>query len=418
MWALRNRKTRVISTMFSIFRQIKLDQALPTFMITCIILVSLRPIHAKEIHVGDEASLKMALIAAKPGDEIRIKPGRYKGGISIKGLAGSALKPINIMASDSTQRPVFEGGESALYLSQVSYLKIDGLEITKSTANGLNIDHGGDISKPSHHIEIKNLKISEIGGRGNHDGIKLSGVDHFQVTNSLIQNWGGGGSGIDMVGCHDGLIYETLFRGRGDDQSNGVQAKGGSSEIAIQACRFEYAGSRAVNLGGSTGLAYFSPKDATYEAKNLKVMDCVILGSHAAVAFVGVDGAILMQNTLINPGKYVFRILQEQQGPRFVPCRLGVIEKNLVVYNGNQVSQSTNIGPGTDSTSFELKANCWSEMGGVLRPLPHGIPEKDGVYQISPTFLDMKQGDFRQTTGSKSRQYGSQSDWASRPHPL
>ena len=65
MWALRNRKTRVISTMFSIFRQIKLDQALPTFMITCIILVSLRPIHAKEIHVGDEASLKMALIAAK-----------------------------------------------------------------------------------------------------------------------------------------------------------------------------------------------------------------------------------------------------------------------------------------------------------------------------------------------------------------
>jgi len=196
-----------------------------------------------------------------------------------------------------------------------------------------------------------------------------------------------------------------------------VQAKGGSSEIAIQACRFEYAGSRAVNLGGSTGLAYFSPKDASYEARNLKVIDCVVLGSHAPIAFVGVDGAILRQNTFINPGKYLFRILQEQQDLRFVRCRLGVIEKNLVLYNGNQVSQSTNIGPGTDSASFELKANCWSEMGGVLRPLTHGIPEKNGIYNIKPTFLDIKQDDYRQAPDSESRQYGSQSDWASKPHP-
>ncbi len=382
-----------------------------------IILVSLRPIHAKEILVGDDASLKIALIGANPGDEIRIKPGRYKGGTYFKGLAGSALKPIVISASDPTQRPVFVGGESALHLSQVSYLKIDGLEITKSTANGLNIDHGGDISNPSHHIILKNLTISEIGDRGNHDGIKLSGVDHFQVRNCQIQNWGGSGSAIDMVGCHDGLVYETLFRGRGDDQSNGVQVKSGSSEIAIQACRFEYAGSRAVNLGGSTGLTYFSPKDASYEARNLKVIDCLVLGSHAPIAFVGVDGAILRQNTFINPGKYLFRILQEQQDLRFVRCRLGVIEKNLVLYNGNQVSQSTNIGPGTDSASFELKANCWSEMSGVLRPLTHGIPEKNGIYNIKPTFLDIKLDDYRQAPDSESRQYGSQSDWASKPHP-
>ena len=417
MWALRNYKTSVISTSFARYCLIKPNQALLIFIIMGIILVSLRPIHAKEILVGDDASLKIALIGANPGDEIRIKPGRYKGGTYFKGLAGSALKPIVISASDPTQRPVFVGGESALHLSQVSYLKIDGLEITKSTANGLNIDHGGDISNPSHHIILKNLTISEIGDRGNHDGIKLSGVDHFQVRNCQIQNWGGSGSAIDMVGCHDGLVYETLFRGRGDDQSNGVQVKGGSSEIAIQACRFEYAGSRAVNLGGSTGLTYFSPKDASYEARNLKVIDCLVLGSHAPIAFVGVDGAILRQNTFINPGKYLFRILQEQQDLRFVRCRLGVIEKNLVLYNGNQVSQSTNIGPGTDSASFELKANCWSEMSGVLRPLTHGIPEKNGIYNIKPTFLDIKLYDYRQAPDSESRQYGSQSDWASKPHP-
>ena len=51
-----------------------------------------------------------------------------------------------------------------------------------------------------------------------------------------------GGSGIDMVGCHDGRILNCDFRHRGDNGANGVQTKGGSSNVAIQRCRFENIG--------------------------------------------------------------------------------------------------------------------------------------------------------------------------------
>jgi hypothetical protein len=39
--------------------------------------------------------------------------------------------------------------------------------------------------------------------------------------------------------------------------------------IVIQRCRFENAGNRSVNIGGSTGLEFFRPKADGYEAKDI-----------------------------------------------------------------------------------------------------------------------------------------------------
>lgn len=81
------------------------------------------------------------------------------------------------------------------------------------------------------------------------------------------------------------------------------------------------AGGRGLNIGGSTGTAYFRPKSQGYEAKDITVKDCTFLGSMSPIAFVGVDGAHVHHNTFYWPTRWLFRILQENQDPQFTPCR-------------------------------------------------------------------------------------------------
>jgi hypothetical protein len=136
-----------------------------------------------------------------------------------------------------------------------------------------------------------------------------------------------------MVGCHRGLIEGCRFLGReGFSQATGPQTKGGSSEIVIRRCLFVDAGQRAVNLGGSTGMAYFRPPGARYEARDITVEGCVFVGSQAPIAFVGVDGATVRYNTIYRPSRWVMRILQETTEPGFPPCRNGRFEHNLIVF--------------------------------------------------------------------------------------
>ncbi|MHC4302161.1 MAG: right-handed parallel beta-helix repeat-containing protein [Planctomycetota bacterium] len=61
----------------------------------------------------------------------------------------------------------------------------------------------------------------------------MSGVDHFVVRRCHFEGWGG--SGIDMVGCHNGTVEDCTFTGRrGFSQSNGVQLKGGTEDVSAQ----------------------------------------------------------------------------------------------------------------------------------------------------------------------------------------
>ena len=90
------------------------------------------------------------------------------------------------------------------------------LEIHSSTANGINADDGGETANPlaSHHLVFRRLSIHDIGSGGNNDCLKLSGIYDFWVLDSTIARCGGGasGSGIDCVGCHEGLIARNRLR--------------------------------------------------------------------------------------------------------------------------------------------------------------------------------------------------------------
>ncbi|MGQ9821188.1 MAG: right-handed parallel beta-helix repeat-containing protein [Thermogutta sp.] len=337
--------------------------------------------------VGNRA-LRQALREARPGTVIRIASGNYQPEVWVENLHGTEEAPIVIEAEDIAQPPVFTGGSEAWHFSDVSHLVIRGLYCRGQTGNGVNIDDAGTFETPTHHVVIDGLIVEEVGPEGNRDGIKLSGVNDFVVRNCRIRGWGG--QAVDMVGCHRGRIEDCEFRGkRGFSQSTGPQAKGGCSEIVIRRCMLIDAGMRAVQLGGSTGLAFFRPQHALFEAKDITVEDCLFVGGDAAVSFVGLDGGNFRHNTIYRPRRWVARILQETREPGFVPSRNGLFEGNLIVFRRDELADFVNVGPYTAPETFRFSRNWWycEDLPVASRPvLP--TAEVAGVYGENPDLLN------------------------------
>jgi hypothetical protein len=351
--------------------------------------------------------LREALAQAEPGTTVYVAPGTYEGGVYLSNLQGTEDAPIVIAGADPQNPPVIEGGGNCLHLVNATHVELRDLVLRAATGNGLNIDDGGDYSSPAHHITLRRLRVEQIGPDGNRDGIKLSGVDDFRVLDCTIDRWGTGGSAIDMVGCHRGLIEDCTFRHEpGLNGGTGPQTKGGSSEIVIRGNLFEHAGSRAVNIGGSTGLQFFRPEPRGYEAKDITVEGNVFVGSLAAVAFVGCDGATVRFNTIYKPRKWALRILQETREEGFVPCRDGVFTDNIIVFGSDAWSEGgVNIGPGTAPETFTFARNVWYCVDDPDRGPRLPTEERDGLVGEDPLLADPESGDFslQQTSPAEGR---------------
>ncbi len=347
------------------------------------------------VNVADDATLKAALAKARPGTQVRIAAGRYRPGVWVENLSGTAESPIVIAGQDAEHPPLFEGGAVAWHLSGCSYVTLRDLDVRGQSGNGINIDNGGQPDKPSHGIAVERIRVSDIGPKGNHDPIKLSGLDDFVVRDCVVTGWAG--QAVDMVGCHRGLIEGCQFLEKsGFSPDSGPQCKGGTSQVVIRRCLFQNAGTRGVNIGGSTGLNYFRPPDAKYEAKDILVEGCTLVGSQAPLAFVGVDGAVAEYNTIYHPGKWVLRILQETNEPGFVPCRNGRFEHNLIVFRRAEVQVLANIGPGTRPETFTFANNLWfcEDRPAASKPtLPSA--EAGGVYGVDPRLSNLESNQFR-----------------------
>jgi hypothetical protein len=244
--------------------------------------------------------------------------------------------------------------------------------------------------------------VRDVRPRGNRDGIKLSGLRDFRIQHCRVERWGNNGSAIDMVGYTSGMVQDSTFVDAGGEMANGVQTKGASSDITIRRCRFENAGGRAVNVGGSTGADYFRPRDAKFEAKDITVEDCEFIGGGAAVAFVGVDGAVVRYNTIYRPTRWAIRILQENNDPRLVNSQGGKFVNNVVAFRADEIRSILNVGANTLPETFTFSDNVWHclDRPAETRRLVN-LPEaeKDARYLDSLNFKDPQRGDLRITDG-------------------
>ncbi len=367
----------------------------------CLALVQAKPLPNEVIK---------QLREAKPGQTIVIPPGEYRGGVSLQNIRGASRQPIVIRGQDPKNPPVFRGGSYGFHIAGAQHLVIQDIVIEDVSQNGLNIDDGGNPSQPSTGIFINQVKISRLP-KGNHDGIKLSGIKDFRVENCQIEEWGG--SAIDMVGCHNGNIMNCQFRNGGD---NAVQAKGGTSQVAVQKSHFENFGQRGVNIGGSTGREFFRPPLSTiaegqrFEASNITVINCTFVGGVSPIAFVGSLKSNVRFNTIYHPSRWAIRILQETRGEDFLPCKEGTFNKNIVIYRSDQwASGGVNIGDRTLPTTFNFDDNVWfcsDRPNHQVVTLP-GSP-KGNMFATDPKLLDPAKGKFEPAPGSEiGRLYGA-----------
>ena len=364
------------------------------YLIISLGLVQTADMKAETYFIGQSEtfrSLEQAAQVLSPGDTAVIRNGLYRQREDISELTGTKLENIVILAESSGQ-VIYQGGTEAWHLSDCAHIKIIGIVFEGQTGNGVNIDDAGSFDTPTHHITLRNCIFRDMNASGNNDQLKLSGLDHFVIEFCQFTNGASGGSGIDMVGCHRGVIRGNTFENMG---SNAIQAKGGTQFISIEQNRFENAGARSLNLGGSTGLAYFRPQDAPFEAADLIVRSNVFIGSDAPIAYVGSTRVLVENNTIIEPEVWIYRILQETvDTARFVSCGDNVFRNNLV-YVDNRLRRDFNIGGNTRPESFLFENNLWfnREAPGWQGPANPGT-ETGSIGGQNPMFKDVSSGDY------------------------
>jgi hypothetical protein len=351
------------------------------------------------------ATIGRAVENAAAGTAIRIHEGTYPGGTVVRQLAGTRSRPIWIGGAPGEHRPVIEGGDEGLYLDRVRYLVAHDLVIRNAKHNGINAADGGNFADPdaTRHIIFRDIEIRDIGGSGNHDCLKLSGVDDYMVTRSVFERCGAGGtagSGIDQVGCHNGEVTGNYFASMG---GNAIQAKGGSENIRIHGNTIVDGGYRAVNIGGSTARKYFRPplsRDAVnVEASNIRVTANVIVGAGVPFAFVGAVKSTAANNTIIEPGHWLIAILQATTSSEdfdFGASGNNRVANNLFFYARSALSEPIHIGDHTKPDSFEFAGNLWFAHDDVERSRPAlPVAEAGGVAGRDPGFRDLNSGDYR-----------------------
>ncbi len=347
---------------------------------------------AAELTVHSNEELTRAAHVAKPGDVIILEDGEFSG-VQLVGLIGTEESPITIRGRSAEQPARFRGGNTGLQLSGAKNVTLRYLDVRGASLNGINIDDGRDKANPATGIVVDQCHFADIGPRGNHDGLKLSGLDQFVVTQCSFAGWGG--SAIDMVGCHDGVVRNCTFTGKeGFSQSNAIQMKGGSARVRVISNAFRDAGERSINIGGSTGLEFFRPRVDDFEALDIEVAGNTFVGSMAPIAWVTSAVGHVHHNTIIRPGKWVARILQENTASQFKPAHDGVFEYNLVVFDDN-VRTFVNVGGGTASETFTFRRNAWFETGAVSNQRRPSLPtdEIEGIYGIDPEITSADDGD-------------------------
>jgi hypothetical protein len=196
-------------------------------------------------------TISRAVQGIQPGDAIRLLPGTHAAGTFLSNLTGTSNAPIWLGGVPGQVRPVISGGSTALQLSRIRYVVVENLEVSGTTANGLNCDDGGDYanSNAARHVLFRNLYIHDIGTGGNQDGLKLSGLYDYAVLDCEFARLSPGGSGIDHVGCHRRLIARCVVGDAchtWDGRRHGVPTaqveqwrSGGSRQAGVVAVRWK-----------------------------------------------------------------------------------------------------------------------------------------------------------------------------------
>jgi hypothetical protein len=369
-------------------------------------------------------TIARAARSISPGSGIYVHAGTYEGGTFLSGLQGTAAQPIWILGGPNEARPVIQGGGEGLHLTKPRYVVLQHLEIRDSADNGINVDDAEEFANPdaARFVLFRDLDIHDTGKRpsGVANCLKISGLNDFVVLGGSFARCGNGAAsgavGVDGVGAHRGRLSFNRFLSNG---YGGIQFKGASRDIEIRSNFFHNTGWRGVNMGGSTGQAFFRPplsaSALNYEAARIHVVANIFDGSESAASFAGCLDCQFSHNTVVNPSKWVLRILQETvtiASYAFARTGHGVIADNIFYFRRSDLNagEDINVGDNTDTRSFSLVRNLWYAHDDPTQSSPR-LPLFGGIRTgslvgSSPDFVDARTGDFHLNANSAAKAAG------------
>jgi hypothetical protein len=151
-------------------------------------------------------------------------------------------------------------------------------------------------------------------------------------------------------------------------------------------------------------------------------------GSEAAASFAGCLECEFSHNTVVNPSKWVIRILQETVtigSYMFARTAHGIIAGNIFYFRRSDLNagEDINVGADTDTRTFLLAENLWYAHDEPVQSSPRissfGGTHAGSLVGTSPDFVNPETGDFHLKAARVPKEAGSvsfapRSDFAGR----
>ena len=304
-----------------------------------------------------------AISVAEPGTSILINPGTYDTLFIAKNLHGTEENPIWIGGIPGEPMPVLSSTSGAVLIERGSYIIIHDMEVTGAEIHGIHVNDGGDLAdfEAAHHFVFRNIYNHNVGD----SCFKFAGVNYswlFDCDVSYSHMDGRASAAIDSVGCHYNTVAYNYIH---DVTAIGVGFKGGSYEGDIYGNLFVNTGASAINMGQSTGDAFFRPpleKDYTmYEARDIRTYSNIFVKCENSFAFISSTNCYAVNNTVILPVDHVFRILNNDDSDskklanKAAPHDSTIA--NNIFYYDTTVRDPLNVGGGTEPKTFKFQNN-------------------------------------------------------------
>ncbi|MCX7880272.1 MAG: right-handed parallel beta-helix repeat-containing protein [Ignavibacteria bacterium] len=360
-----------------------------------------------QVHIGPGhkfSNIQEAAPFIKPGDTVYLHTGIYRGYNYIWGLKGRANSWITIRPFGEEQ-PIIRGQWqfSALEFVRFENLTFQG-DKTDTIGPFLNIDNGGNCENQSRYIIISNCFF---GGNRSGNTLKFGGVDNFEIVNCTFKEQGDGNAGLALNVCHNGLVRNNIFE---NIKGRAIQTKLGTRNVKIERNLFLNCGTldAVLRIGEAGDTKFHCPEDK-WTAREIFVHSNIIVGGRSAFSFGQAQNCEIVNNTIINPQQFVFRVLAEQ--PTFV-CDSNRIINNIFYlvntryFNGSPNPKLNNV----DYSSFVVSNNLFyytADPNWLPNPTggPYDAEELEGI-KISnsirgdPLFYDINSFNFRLLPGS------------------
>lgn len=129
---------------------------------------------------ADYRRIQDALNAARPGDTVRVRAGKYQGGISFpkSGAAGACIRLEGEPGAE------ISGGSRGITIASKNYISVKGLTI--SDIRGGDTPTGIAVTGSASHIELKGNTVRRVTSNQNAHGISFYGSSSQPMRNLLI----------------------------------------------------------------------------------------------------------------------------------------------------------------------------------------------------------------------------------------